>query len=111
MNLLRKVIEETGANHATKKLTVLRQLNTMMYAYLTHKESLRDIADTIATDKKLQEHTGTISSSHLSRRNNQCDSEIFEIIFKAVIEKLFKIHQTSSIPRCWGILKILDPTG
>lgn len=41
MNILEKAIEETGADHRTKKFTVLRQLNAMMYAHLTQKDSLR----------------------------------------------------------------------
>ena len=34
-NILEKAINETGAEYGTKKFTVLRQLNTMMYAHLT----------------------------------------------------------------------------
>lgn len=40
MNILEKVIDETGADHGTKKFTVLRQLNTMMYAHLTQRYML-----------------------------------------------------------------------
>jgi hypothetical protein len=110
MNILEKAIEETGADHATKKFTVLRQLNTMMYAHLTQKEALRHITDTIATDKNLQEHTGIISPSQLSRRNNQRDPKIFEIIFKTVLSRLPKHSRADSIPWYWGILKNLDST-
>lgn len=110
MNLLEKAIAETGADHATKKFTVLKQLNMMMYAHLTQKEALRHITDSITTDKKLQEYTGTISSSQLSRRNNQRDPAIFAVIFKAAMTKLLESHQTSTIPGYWGILKILDST-
>lgn len=38
MNILEKAIDETDADHGTKKFTVLRQLNTMMYAHLTQKD-------------------------------------------------------------------------
>jgi len=33
-NILEKAVEETNAEHGTKKFTVLRQLNTMMWVYL-----------------------------------------------------------------------------
>lgn len=66
MNILEKAIDETNAEHGTKKFTVLRQLNTMTYAHLTDKKGLRDIEAGIVADKKLQEHTGTISFSFLS---------------------------------------------
>lgn len=110
MNFLEKAIDETGADRATKKFTVLRQLNTMMYAHLTQKEALRHITDTIATDKNLQEHTGIISPAQLSRRNNQRDPKIFEMMFKTVLARLPKHSRTNSIPGYWGIFKILDST-
>jgi len=110
MNILEKAIDETGADHGTKKFTVLRQLNTMMYAHLTQKDSLRDITDSIETDGKLQEHTGTISHSQLSRRNSQRDPEIFKMIFEAVVAKMKKHHGIHIIPGSWGALKILDAT-
>lgn len=91
MNILEKAIEEMDADHGTKKFTVLRQLNTMMYAHLTQKDSLRDITDNIETDSKLQEYTGTISHFQLSRRNSQWDPEIFKVIFEAVLATLKSI--------------------
>lgn len=110
MNIMEKAIDETGADHGTKKFTVLRQLNTMMYANLTQKESLRDITEAINADSKLREYTGTISFSQLSRRNSQREPEIFRIIFEAVLAKLKKHHGIRIIPGNWGILKILDST-
>jgi len=35
VNILENAIDETDADHGTKKFTVLRQLNTMIYAHLT----------------------------------------------------------------------------
>lgn len=110
MNILEKAIDETGADHATKKFTVLCQLNTMMYAHLTQKDSLRHIASSMVSDKKLQEHTGTISFSQLSRRNSQRDPGIFERIFKIVLTRLKKHDAVRTIPGSWGNLKILDST-
>lgn len=63
INILEKSIGETDAEHGTKKVTVLRQLNTIIYAHLTEKVSLRNIEASIVSDRKLQEHTGTISFS------------------------------------------------
>lgn len=110
VNILEKAIDETGADHGTKKFTVLRQLNTMMYAHLTQKDALRDITGSMSSDKKLQKHTGTISPSQLSRRNSQRDPEIFKIIFEAVFKRLGKHHGIRVIPGSWGTLKILDST-
>jgi hypothetical protein len=78
MNILGKAIEETRADHGTKKFTVLRQLNTLMYAQLNPKEGLRHIVSDIQADEKLQEHTGTISYSQLSRKNSERDPLIFQ---------------------------------
>lgn len=110
VNILEKAIDETGADHGTKKFTVLKQLNTMMYAHLTQKTALRDITNSIASNKKLQEHTGTISASQLSRRNSQRDPEIFKIIFEATFKELAKHDGIRVISGSWGTLKILDAT-
>jgi len=110
VKILEKAIDETGADHGTKKFTVLKQLNTMMYAHLTQKTALRDITNSIASNKKLQEHTGTISASQLSRRNSQRDPEIFKIIFEATFKELAKHDGIRVIPGSWGTLKILDAT-
>lgn len=110
MNILENAISETGAEHGTKKFTVLRQLNTMMYAHLTDKSGLRDIEAGIVADKKLQEHTGTISFSQISRANSDRDTEVFKRIFEATLAKLKKHHGISIIPGSFGILKALDST-
>ena len=109
-NILEKAVNETGAEHSTKKFTVLRQLNTMMYAHLTEATSLRDIEAGIVADKKLQEHTGTISFSQISRTNSARNTEVFKQIFEATLAKLKKHHGIRIIPGSWGILKALDST-
>ena len=53
MNLLEKVVDETNEDNGTKKFTVFRHLNTMMYANLVQKDSLRDIVTGIIADQKL----------------------------------------------------------
>jgi hypothetical protein len=110
MNILGKAIEETRADHGTKKFTVLRQLNTLMYAQLNPKEGLRHIVSDIQADEKLQEHTGTISYSQLSRKNSERDPLIFQMIFEAVLAKLKRHHGIRIIPGSWGTLKALDST-
>lgn len=110
MNILEKAINQTGTEHGTKRFTVLRQLNTMMYAHHTQKESLRDISDGITVDKKLQKYTGTISTSQISRSNCDRDTDIFKIIFEATLAKVRKRHGIRQIPGSWGILKALDST-
>jgi hypothetical protein len=110
MNILEKAIGETGAEHGTNKFTVLRQLNTMMYAHLTGKTGLRDIEAGIVADKKLQEHTGTISFSQISRVNSDRDTDVFKMIFETTLAKLKKHHGVRIIPGSWGVLKALDST-
>ncbi len=109
-NILEKAVEETNAEHGTKKFTVLRQLNTMMYAHLTDKASLRDIQEGITADKKLQEYTGTISASQISRVNINRDTNVFKMIFEATLAKVKKHNIISIIPGSWGILKAIDST-
>lgn len=109
-NILEKAIDEAGAEHGTKKFTVLRQLNTMMYAHLTNKAGLRDIEAGIVSDKKLQEHTGTISFSQISRVNSDRDTDVFKMIFEATLAKLKKHNGIRIVPGNWGILKVLDST-
>ncbi|HEY9060263.1 MAG TPA: DUF4372 domain-containing protein, partial [Pseudobacteroides sp.] len=109
-NILEKAVEETNAEHGTKKFTVLRQLNTMMYAHLTKKVSLRDIQDGITADKKLQEHTGTISASQISRVNINRDTNVFKMIFGDTLAKVRKYNIIRIIPGSWGILKVIDST-
>ena len=110
MNILEKAIEETGADHGTKKFTVLRQLNTLMYAHLNSKDGLRHITTDMEIDEKLQKHTGTISPSQLSRKNSERDPQIFQLIFEAVLAKLKRHHGIRIIPGSWGTLKVLDST-
>jgi len=110
MNILEKAVDETKAEHNTKKFTVLRQLNTMMYAHLTEKASLRAIEAGIIADKKLRNHTGTISFSQISRVNSDRDTDVFKMIFEATLAKLKKHHGIRIIPGSWGILKVLDST-
>ena len=85
-NLLEKLVEETGAEDYTKKFTVLRQINAMMYAHIKEKKSLGDISAGIKAEQELQEYTGTISGSQLSRANRERTPELF----RAVFEEMFK---------------------
>lgn len=82
----------------------------MMYAHLTQKTSLRDIESGIVVDKKLQEHTGTISFSQISRANSDRDTDVIKKIFQATLAEVKKYHGTRIIPGSWGILKVLDST-
>lgn len=108
MNILEKAIDETDTDHGTKKFTALRHLNTMLYAQLTGKESLRDIITGIEADNLLQQHTGTISYSQLCRKNSDREPEVFKRIFEASLAELKKHHGIRSIPGSWGTLKALD---
>lgn len=110
MDILEKAIDETGTDHGTKKFTVLRQLNTLMYAHLKQKDGLRHITADMEADESLQQYTGTISPSQLSRKNSERDPQIFQMIFEAVLAKLKRHHGIRVIPGSWGTLKVLDST-
>jgi len=108
--ILSKIVEENDTDEYRKKFTALRHLNTMMYAHLTEKKGLEDIEIGIKSDMKLQEHTGTISDSQLSRVNSQRDPEVFKAVFDAMVRELGKHDGIRLIPGQYGILKVLDST-
>jgi len=110
LKLLAELVKETGAEDYTKKFTVLRQLNVMMYAHLKEKSSLGAITSGLKAEKKLQEYTDTISGSQLSRANRERSPELFRAVFEAMFNKVSQHGGLRKIPLSYGYLKVLDST-
>ena len=110
MKYFEDIVEYTNADHGAKKLTALRHLCILMYAHLKEKKSLRDITSGISADPNLQEYTGTISYSQLSRKNSDRDPEVFEQMFQAIVSQVVLYQGIRDIPSTWGDIKILDAT-
>lgn len=108
--LLEALSKETETENKVKKYTSLRHLNTMMYAHLGEKSGLRAIALGIKANEQLQEYTGRISYSQISRANAKREVELFSKTFEAVSSKLTNITQSGKIPEEYGILKAVDST-
>ena len=110
IEILEKLSKETGAGHGNEKFTAIRQLNTLLYAHLTERTGLRSIEASLLAEEKLQEYTGTISFSQLSRVNRERDPELFKAVFDEVFSELSRHNGLAKIPLNYGILKVLDST-
>ena len=110
IELLSKLAKETGSEHGNEKFTVIRQLNTLLYAHLTEKTGLRGIEAGLLADQRLQEYTGVISYSQLSRVNRDREPKLYKAVFDEVFAKLKRCNGLSQIPLNYGILKVLDST-
>jgi hypothetical protein len=71
---------------------------------------LRAIDSGIKADEKLQQYTGTISFSQISRVNGERKSGLFKSVFDEVFLRLSKEDSGRELPAGWGRLKILDST-
>ena len=110
IKILEELVKSRNSEYGTKEHTVLRQLNTMLYAQLTEAESLRDIELLVKADERLQEYTGVISYSQLSRLNSNRDAELFRRVFEEVYGKVLSRGAFVKIPLEYGRLKVLDST-
>lgn len=84
-----RIVSKYEANKYIKKFTCKNQLNLMMYAQLTQKDSLRDIESGLKVHNNKLYHLGikSISKSSLSRVNKERDYHIFEDLFYALFNK------------------------
>jgi len=110
IELLEKMAEESKSSHGNEKFTVLGQLNTLLYAHLTEKTGLRSIEAGLLAEQKLQEYTGVISYSQLSRVNRDREAKLFGAVFGSVFAELNRHNGLRQIPLNYGILKVLDST-
>ena len=110
IEILEKLSKETKSEHGNEKFTVCRQLNTLLYAHLTEKTGLRAIEAGLLSERKLQEYTGTISYSQLSRVNREREPGLFKAVFDEVFAELNRHNGLKKIPLNYGYLKVLDST-
>jgi len=108
IEILEKLAEETS--HGNEKFTILRQMNTLLYAQLTEKTGLRPIEAGLLANGELQEYTGTISHSQISRVNRDREPALFKAVFDEVYAKLRAGNVLTQVPLNYGILKVLDST-
>lgn len=108
MKKLSKQVEILQQDYDTKKLTTEAYLKAMLFAQLHETESLHAISDALL-DEDFQEVLGfeSISTSQLSRKNNEVDSAILATVFLDLVGQI-QSHQyqvRKSMP-----LKIIDST-
>ena len=96
--------------HGNEEFTLFNQLNTLLYAHLREKDGLRAIEAGLQAEPKLQEYTGTISYSQLSRVNAGREPELFKRVFESVFARLSQHHGLTNIPLNYGRMKVLDST-
>jgi len=108
IELLERLGEETS--HGNEKFTVLRQMNTLLYAQLTEKSGLRSIEAGLLANRDLQGYTGTISHSQISRVNRDREPALFKAVFDEVYAALRARNVLAQLPLNYGILKVLDST-
>jgi hypothetical protein len=107
---IENIIKNSNADVSSKEDIVINHLFTMMYSHLTEKKGLRDIEAGIKAEPKLQEYTGTIGYSQISRNNRELDSDVFRRIFCATFNALKNRLNSRTFSSTWGELKILDST-
>jgi IS4 transposase len=103
---LSEQVEEHKQDYYTKKLTTAAYIKLLLFAHLHETESLQAISDGLL-DEELQNAVGleSISSSQLSRKNNEIDPAILSHLFLDLVCKIRGFHYTNekNMP-----LKIID---
>lgn len=100
-------------NYDSKKLTIEGLIKIFVAAQLGKWESYLDFDIKMGAYKDLMRYIGvnSISSSQLSRRINELDTEILQNLFFKVVEELEKYtKEFTGLPRNIGKLRIVDAT-
>jgi IS4 transposase len=103
---LSEQVEELKQDYYTKKLTTEAYIKLLLFAQLHETESLQAISDALLDDE-LQKALGfeSISTSQLSRKNNEMNPEILSNLFLDLVYKIQGYHHKTGnrMP-----LKIID---
>jgi IS4 transposase len=103
---LSEQVEELKQDYYTKKLTTEAYIKLLLFAQLHETESLQAMSDALL-DEDLQRTLGfeSISSSQLSRKNNEIDPAILSHLFLDLVCKIQGFHHKNgkNIP-----LKVID---
>ena len=84
-----KKAEETSGNRYCKHFSAWRQFLTCLYAQITGKDSLREIASGLMTNQSRLYHLGmkAVAKSTLADAMNRRSPEIFEALFEEILER------------------------
>ena len=84
-----KRVEAVSGNRYCKHFSAWRQFLTCLYAQITGKDSLREIASGLATNQSRLYHLGmkAVAKSTLADAMNRRSPEIFEALFEEILER------------------------
>ena len=84
-----KKSDETSGNRCCKHFSAWRQFLTCLYAQITGKDSLREIASGLMTNQSRLYHLGmkAVAKSTLADAMNRRSPEIFEALFEEILER------------------------
>ena len=86
--ILRYCFEKSG-DHYCKTFSAWQQFLTCLYAQITGKDSLREIASGLATNQSRLYHLGmtAVAKSTLADAMNRRSPEIFEALFDEILDR------------------------
>ena len=106
-----KTVEKVSGDRYCKSFSAWQQFLTCLYAQITGKDSLREIASGLATNQSRLYHLGmaAVAKSTLADAMNRRSPEIFEALFKEILDRTiacapghgFKFHNP---------LRVIDST-
>ena len=84
-----KMVEKVSSDRYCKSFSAWQQFLTCLYAQITGKDSLREIASGLATNQSRLYHLGmaAVAKSTLSDAMNRRSPDIFEALFKEILER------------------------
>ena len=84
-----KKSDETSGNRYCKHFSAWRQFLTCLYAQITGKDSLREIASGLMTNQSRLYHLGmkAVAKSTLADAMNRRSPEIFKELFEEILER------------------------
>ena len=84
-----KTVEKVSGNRCCKHFSAWRQFLACLYAQITGKDSLREIAGGLMTNQSRLYHLGmkAVAKSTLADAMNRRSPEIFEALFEEILER------------------------
>ncbi len=83
------MVEKVSSDRYCKSFSAWQQFFTCLYAQITGKDSLREIASGLVTNKSRLYHLGmaAVAKSPLADAMNRRAPDIFEALFKEILER------------------------
>ena len=93
-----KKTDETSGNRYCKHFSAWRQFLTCLYAQITGKDSLREVASGLMTNKSRLYHLGmkAVAKTPLADAMNRRSPEIFKALFEEINAPSFALRGTDS---------------